>query len=111
MKTKVLFFVFVMIIIIAKIIAGIEIGFLIATTMMIVGAVCLNGEVVLIGTMSLFFNILSVPLPPQAFPVCYIILALLGLVMALTIIVLLAKKEETEAEFGHIPTRKKAVTA
>jgi len=113
MRTKILFF--VMAIVIAKAIAGMEVGFLIAITMITIGAVVvcrLSGEIALIGTVTLFFSLLSAPLPPQAFPYCYIILVLLGLIMAFAIIVALAEKETgTKAKLGYIPTGRKAITA
>ncbi len=121
MKTKVLLlFVFAMMIMLAKIISNMEIGFLVAVTMMAIGGVIVSekkhvGSVfVLTGTVSLFFNIFSAMLPPTAFPVVYFILALLGLVMALVIIVIMAmaEKEKTavETEFGYMPERRKATT-
>jgi len=88
--------IFVMAIVIAKVIAGMETGFLIAITMMTVGAAVdcrLSGEIALIGTVALFFGLFSAPLPPHAFPYCYIIMVFLGLIMAFAIIVVLAKKE------------------
>ena len=117
MKTEVLFFAIA--IVIAKAISGMEIGFLIAITMMTIGAVVAtektkSGIIVLTGTMALFFNLFKTPLPPQAFPIVYAIITFLVLLMALSVIIVLAEKEtgtETRVEFGHTPTRRKAITA
>lgn len=119
MKTRILFLVFATIIATAKIVSSMEIGFLVAVTMMAVGGVTvlekknLGSGFVLAGTIALFFNLSSVPLPPQAFPVVYFILALLGLVITLAIIVIMAEKEKTgiETGFGYMPERRKAITA
>jgi len=111
MKIKILFFVIA--IIIAKAIASMEIGFLIAIAMMTIGAVVvcrLSGELVITGTVALFFSLFSVPLPSQFIPYYYIMLILLGLLMALAIIVVLAREEE-KAEIRHTPMRRKAITA
>lgn len=119
MKIKVLILFFAIAIVLAKVIAGMEAGFLIAVTMMAVGVVVAEktggGMIALIGTMTLFFNMFSMPLPPHAFPVVYIIIALSGLLMVFTAIVIMAVTEEEKTtvttNIGHMPDRRKAITA
>lgn len=105
--------IFAVAIVIAKIIAGMDAGFLVAITMMTMGSVVvcrLSGEIALIGAAALFFGLFSAPLPPHAFLYCYIIMVLLGLIMALAIIVVLAEKE-TGIEWAQTHNKRRKALA
>lgn len=95
-------------IVMAKAIVTVEESLLIAIVIITIGSIDYTGSsnatkrfanwLVLTGVVAMFFSLFGSALPGSAFPLCYVILILLGMVMFLTVIILLTESTPKKNE-------------